>query len=84
MCKWLKKYDLSENIQGIISASYESKQDICLKNNIVFLCDDDIRHLVDKKIKMRILFNSDKKIVEDDIIVVESWDEIEKVLLELR
>lgn len=40
--EWLKEYDLSDNIKEIISSSYESKQDICLKNNISFLCDDEI------------------------------------------
>lgn len=83
VCEWLKKYDLSENIQEIISSSYESKQDICLKNNIGFLCDDDVRHLIDKKIRVRILFSTVKRRVKDDIIVVESWDQIERILLEL-
>ena len=81
---WLKKYDLSENIQGIISSSYESKQDICLKNNICFLCDDDVRHLVNKKVKRRVLFSTDKRKLKDDIRVAESWDEIEKILSELN
>lgn len=81
---WLKKYNLSENIQDIISSSYESKQDICLKNNICFLCDDDVRHLVNKKVKRRVLFNTDKRKLKDDIIVAESWDEIERILTELN
>ena len=80
--EWIKKYDLSENIHEIISSSYESKQDICLKNNIGFLCDDDVRHLIDKKIRVRILFNTGERRVKDGIIVVESWDEIERILLE--
>lgn len=58
------------------------KQDICLKNNICFLCDDDVRHLMDKKAKIRVLFNIDKGMAKDDIRVVASWSEIEKILLE--
>ena len=78
---WLKKYNLCENIKEIISSSYELKQDICLKNNISFLCDDDVRHLIDKKVKIRVLFSTNKKIASDDINIVESWDEIERILL---
>ncbi len=80
---WLKKYDLNEDIQEIISSSYESKQDICSKNNICFLCDDDARHLIDKKVKIRVLFSTDKRKAKSDISVVESWYEIERILLEL-
>lgn len=78
---WLKNYGLSENIQEIISSSYEFKQDICLRNNICFLCDDDVRHLIDKKVNTRVLFNNNRKITSDDINIVETWDEIEKILL---
>lgn len=80
---WLKKYSLSENIQGIISSSYESKQDICIKNNICFLCDDDIRHLVNKKVEKIVLFSTNKK-TKDNIRVAKSWDEIERILSELN
>ena len=81
--EWLKKYDINESVQEIISSSYELKQDICLKNNICFLCDDDVRHLIDKKIRVRVLFSTDKRKIKDDIIVIESWDEIQRILLEL-
>lgn len=44
--RWLINYDLRKKITGIFSSSYRSKQDICLENHIVFLCDDDIRHIL--------------------------------------
>lgn len=78
--EWLGKYDINKNIKKIISSSYELKQDICLKNNISFLCDDDIRHLIDKKIQLRVLLSTNKEKSYDDIIIAKSWCKIGKIL----
>lgn len=78
---WLKKYNINQNIKEIISSFYESKQDICLKNNIYFLCDDDLRHLTDKKINLKVWFNKGELEKSEDIIIAKSWQEIENILL---
>ena len=78
---WLEKYDIDTNIRKIISSSYQTKQDICLKNDIFFLCDDDLRHINDKKINMRVLFNKNIQIDDEEIIRVNSWKELEQILL---
>lgn len=74
--KWLKLNDVDKYIKKIISSSNRSKQDICVMNNIDFLCDDDVRHLLDEKIKNRLLFSSDKYQGNSSIMLVSSWDEI--------
>lgn len=74
--KWLKLNDANKYIKKIISSSNRSKQDICVMNNIDFLCDDDVRHLLDEKIKNRLLFSSDKYQGNSSIMLVSSWDEI--------
>ena len=74
--KWLKLNDADKYIKKIISSSNRSKQDICVMNNIDFLCDDDVRHLLDEKIKNRLLFSSDKYQGNSSIMLVSSWDEI--------
>ena len=78
--KWLKKNDVEQNIKKIISSSVEEKQDICYKENIKFLCDDDIRHLEKEKIENRILFCSNKIRKYSKIQEVRSWREIEEIL----
>lgn len=77
---WLEKYHIKNKIKQVISSSYEPKQEICLKRGISFLCDDDIRHLIDKKVKTRVLFNNKKKENKKDIWIVKSWEEIEQCL----
>ena len=67
---WLIKNDIYKCIKKIISSSNENKQDICMKNNIFYLCDDDIRHLKEKKIQKRVLFDNKN-----------SWKQIEEMLL---
>ena len=77
---WLEKNGINKCITKIISSSYESKQDICLKNDIFYLCDDDIRHLKDDKIESRVLFDAGKE-KEENIEVVNSWNQIETMLI---
>ena len=77
---WLKKYGIYDCIKQVISASFEEKQEVCLQENISFLCDDDLRHLVNKKIKTRILFGK-QNISQKDIIVVDTWKQIEDLCL---
>ena len=77
---WLEKYHIKNKIKQVISYTYQSKQEICLKRGISFLCDDDIRHLIDKKVKTRVLFNNNKKGHKKDIWIVKSWEEIEPCL----
>ena len=55
--RWLKTYDIENKIKDVISSSNDIKQNICKKKKIDFLCDDDLRHLIDSKIKIRVLFN---------------------------
>lgn len=57
---WMKKYSIDKNIKEVISSSDRKKQDICLENSIYLLCDDDLRHIIDNKINVRILFNKKK------------------------
>ncbi len=81
--KWLKKNNLKESITKIISSSFKNKQDICIDNNITFLCDDDIRHLKETKVKNRVLFKNEKSLKFEDygIKSVNSWEEVEKILI---
>ena len=67
---WLVKNDIYKCIKKIISSSNDNKQDICIRNNIFYLCDDDIRHLKEKKIQKRVLFDNKN-----------SWKQIEEMLL---
>ena len=67
---WLVKNDIYKCIKKIISSSNDNKQDICMKNNIFYLCDDDIRHLKENKIQKRVLFDNKN-----------SWKQIEEMLL---
>ncbi len=76
--KWLKKYNLETLITNIISSSFEDKQDICIRNDIDFLCDDDFRHLKVEKIKCRVLFgNYDEA---KGVLIAKSWAQIEEIL----
>ncbi len=78
---WLNKYDIKNKVDKVISASNKDKQDICLKNNIFCLCDDDIRHVCEDKINTRILFGTNsKKQNYSKLIVTNSWNEIENLL----
>lgn len=79
--KWLQKYDIKKNITKVLSSSWEEKQDICYQNDIHFLCDDDKRHLEKEKIETRILFHQSKISNYSGIQEVNSWKEIEKLLL---
>lgn len=79
--KWIEKNNIKQDIKGILSSSWKGKQDICYKNDINFLCDDDIRHLEKEKIEHRILFNQTKTPNYVGIPKVNSWKEIEKLLL---
>ena len=81
--KWLEKYEIKKHIKKIISSSCEKKQQICKKNHISYLCDDDIRHLTDRKIPYRILY-SNKNTEVDGIKKVNSWHEIEESLRILK
>ncbi len=77
--EWLQKYQIHSYITKIISSSEEKKDklQICEEQNIVLLCDDDIRHLKsnkDYKIK-KILFNSSTN-TNSEIIHIYSWDEL--------
>ena len=79
---WLNKFQIDNNINQIISSSGKEKQKICLENNIFCLCDDDFRHVREKKIDMRILFNSNKmRNNYKNIKVVNSWKDIEKLFI---
>ena len=78
--KWLEKNHLQEDITKIISSSWEEKQNICIENNINFLCDDDIKHLEKHKIENRVLFSSVDNIKDSNIREVNSWNEIENIL----
>lgn len=80
--KWLKKYDIDKNIKKVMSSSFEKKQDICFKNDICFLCDDDFRHIIDKKVEFRVLFSKYKFTENEDFFNAKSWQEIEKILLD--
>lgn len=79
--KWLEKNNIKQDIREVLSSSWEEKQDICYKNDIHFLCDDDIRHLEKEKIENRILFHQIKIPNYSGIQEVNSWKEIEKLLL---
>ena len=77
--EWLQKYQIHSYITKIISSSEEKKDklQICEEQNIVLLCDDDIRHLKsnkDYKIK-KILFNSSTN-TNSEIIHIYSWNEL--------
>ena len=78
---WLKKYNIEKDITKVISSTGKEKQDICNENNIFLLCDDDIRHLTNKKIQVRMLFKNNKKIRDDDIISLNTWRRV-KIELE--
>ena len=79
--KWLNKYDIDDKVVKVISSSNEDKQDICMKNDIFCLCDDDIRHVCENKINMRILFGTNLKEQNySNLIVTNSWNEIENIL----
>lgn len=82
--KWLEKNNIKQDITEILSSSYEEKQDICCRNDIHFLCDDDKRHLEKEKIENRILFNTSKGSNYAQIQQVDSWKEIKKMLLKIR
>lgn len=81
--KWLEKNNIQKDIFKVLSSTSDTKQNICLKYNINFLCDDDSRHLIDNKIRTRVLFNSNNnsKNINDNIIQVNSWKELEKLLV---
>lgn len=79
--KWLEKNGINQNVVEILSSSCTEKQDICCQYGIQFLCDDDKRHLEKEKIKTKILFNQQKKSSHMTIKQVNSWKEIEKILL---
>lgn len=79
---WLIKNELQDYITDIFSSSWEEKQDICLRNNINFLCDDDKRHLEKEKIRNRILFSEATDFLNhSDLEVVNSWNQLENRLL---
>ena len=79
--QWLEKNDIEQNITEILSSSCEEKQDICNQYYIDFLCDDDKRHLEKEKIRNRILFHQTKLPSYTGIKEVNSWKEIETILL---
>lgn len=80
--KWLKKNHLENDITEILSSTWEEKQNICLKHNIIFLCDDDKRHLKKHGIQNRILFNPfNTSVYSNSIEQVSSWIEIEEKLM---
>ena len=83
--EWLQKYNIDKNIKEIISSSYEPKQTICKRKDIFFLCDDDIRHLQQKIINTRVLFNQEQieetkknktQSKDPKIIEIKSWSQI--------
>lgn len=79
--KWLEKNNIKQYIKKILSSSWKEKQDICSQYNINFLCDDDKRHLKKEKIDNRILFNTARDSNCSQIKQVNSWKDIEKLLL---
>lgn len=78
--KWLKKYKIEKYIKKVISSSGKEKQDICIKNNIFLLCDDDLRHVINNKIKIRILFKNDNRTKDKEIFSLNSWRKIRKCI----
>ena len=54
-------------------------------NSIIVIptCYKD-KTIINKKVKRRVLFSTDKRKLKDDIRVAESWDEIERILSELN
>lgn len=76
---WLKKYKIDKNIKKIISSSGKEKQEICKENDINILCDDDLRHIRENKIDIRILFKN-KETYDKQIYYINSWRKIEKFL----
>ena len=88
--EWLEKYKIDKDIKEIISSSFEEKQDICKRRDIFFLCDDDVKHLKKRIIIRRILFDKEGMVKinkgdknYEEIIVVNSWEEVGKVGLKL-
>lgn len=79
--KWLEKNEIKQDITEVLSSSYIEKQEICRQYDIHFLCDDDKRHLEKEKIENRVLFNTAKSLNYTQIKQVNSWEEIEKMLL---
>lgn len=77
---WLKKYKIDKYIKKVISSSEKEKQDICIKNNIFLLCDDDLRHVINNKIQIRILFKNDIKTKDKEIFSLNSWRKIRKCI----
>ena len=79
--KWLEKNNIKQYIKEVLSSFWVEKQDICCQYNIDFLCSDDKRHLEKEKIDNRVLFNEFKHTNCTQIKQVNSWKEIEKILL---
>ena len=67
-------------MRNIILKKHVNMKTNTLKNNISFLCDDDLRHIIDKKIKYRVLFGK-KRINNTSYSVLTSWHEIENFIL---
>ena len=78
------------NTGNVYKASFEEKQDICKRRDIFFLCDDDVKHLKKRIISRRILFDKEGMVKinkgdknYEEIIVVNSWEEVGKVGVKL-
>ena len=76
---WLKKYKIDKNIRKIISSAGKEKQEICKENNINVLCDDDLRHVKENKIDIRILFKNKENYIKG-LYYINSWRKIEKFI----
>ena len=76
---WLKKYKIDKNIRKIISSAGKEKQEICKENDINILCDDDLRHVKENKIDIRILFKN-KERYNKELYYINSWRKIEKFI----
>lgn len=82
--KWLKINSVLNNISGVFSSSFERKVDICKRNNITFLCDDDIRHLIVDSQLCLVYYNELNNMNNiSNIEYVTNWNDIERLVIKL-
>ena len=67
------------NVDTIYEEQGKEKQEICKENNINVLCDDDLRHVKENKIDIRILFKN-KERYNKELYYINSWRKIEKFI----
>jgi 5'(3')-deoxyribonucleotidase len=79
--EWMKSQKIINLVEGFISASERSKDEICRNHSLNVLVDDDIRHLTNMKgdfLKILIKAGGPRKWPDcpEDVQYVSSWEEL--------